>query len=376
MAQSARSYRIAAIPGDGIGIEVVAAALEVLETAAKVSGEYTIETTHLPWGTAYFKETGSYLPDDFLSTLKGFDAILFGAVGAPGSYNLLLVSLHWFQNLIEFTDVPDHESLWGLLLKMRGPMQLYANIRPIRCFTKPRLEGVKPSDMDWLLVRENSEGEYSGHGGRSHEGKDWEIPTETNIFTRHGIRRIMRYAFEAAQRRPQKHLTVVSKSNALRHGLVLWDEVAGEVAKEYPDVKWDRELVDAMTIRMVQKPWTIDTVVGTNLHIDILSDLAAALAGSIGIAASANLDPTREMPSMFEPVHGSAFDIMGKGVANPIGAIWAAADMMAWVGEERQAERIMEAIARVCSDGNVTADMGGKLNTKQVTEAICKALEE
>lgn len=255
-------------------------------------------------------------------------------------------------------------------------MQLYANIRPIRCFTKPRLEGVKPEDMDWLLVRENSEGEYSGHGGRSHEGKDWEIATETNIFTRHGIRRIMRHAFEAAQRRPKKHLTVVSKSNALRHGLVLWDEVATEVARDFPDVKWDKELVDAITIRMVQKPWTIDTVVGTNLHIDILSDLAAALAGSIGIAASANLDPTRVNPSMFEPVHGSAFDITGKGVANPIGAIWAAADMMAWVGEDKQAELIMGAVAKVCEDGNVTADMGGKLNTKQVTEAICKALEE
>lgn len=185
----------------------------------------------------------------------------------------------------------------------------------------------------------------------------------------------MRQAFEAASRRPRKHLTVVSKSNALRHGLVLWDEIAAEVAAGFPGVTWDKELVDAMTIRMVQKPWTIDTVVGTNLHIDILSDLAAALAGSIGIAASANLDPTRTNPSMFEPVHGSAFDIMGKGIANPIGAIWAAADMIAWLGEQPAADRIMGAIASVCKDGKVTADMGGTLNTKQTAEAICEAIE-
>lgn len=253
-------------------------------------------------------------------------------------------------------------------------MQLYANVRPIRCLTKPRLAGADPAQLDWLLVRENSEGEYSGHGGRSHCGEEWEVATETSIFTRHGARRIMRYAFEAAQSRPRKHLTVVSKSNALRHGLVLWDEIAAEVADEFPDVTWDKELVDAMTIRMVQKPWTIDTVVGTNLHVDILSDLAAALAGSIGIAASANLDPSRTNPSMFEPVHGSAFDIMGKGVANPIGAIWAAADMLAWLGEKASADGIMQAIASVCADGEVTADMGGMLNTKQATEAICRRI--
>lgn len=252
-------------------------------------------------------------------------------------------------------------------------MQLYANVRPIRCFTKPRLDA-DPAHLDWLLVRENSEGEYSGHGGRSHVNQDWEVATDTNIYTRHGIRRIMRFAFEAASKRPRKHLTVVSKSNALRYGLVLWDEVAVEVAKDFPSVTWDKELVDAMTIRMVQKPWTIDTVVGTNLHIDILSDLAAALAGSIGIASSANLDPSRKNPSVFEPVHGSAFDIMGKGIANPIGAIWAAADMLAWLGEQESADAIMDAIARVCKEAKVTRDMGGSLNTKQAAAAICEAL--
>lgn len=252
-------------------------------------------------------------------------------------------------------------------------MQLYANVRPIRCFTKPRLDA-HPAHLDWLLVRENSEGEYSGHGGRSHVDQDWEVATDTNVYTRHGIRRIMRFAFETAGKRPRKHLTVVSKSNALRNGLVLWDEVAVEVAKDFPDVTWDKELVDAMTIRMVQKPWSIDTVVGTNLHIDILSDLAAALAGSIGIASSANLDPSRTNPSVFEPVHGSAFDIMGKGIANPIGAIWAAADMLAWLGQQSSADTIMDAIAQVCKDNSVTADMGGTLSTKQATEEICNAL--
>lgn len=254
-------------------------------------------------------------------------------------------------------------------------MQLYANARPVRCLTKPRLDGVDAKDIDWLLIRENSEGEYSGHGGRSHISCDWEVATETSIFTRHGAQRIMRHAFRAASKRTRKHLTVVSKSNAQRFGLVMWDEIAVEVAKEFPDVTWDRELVDAMTIRMVQKPWTIDTIVGTNLHIDILSDLAAALAGSIGIAASANLDPERKNPSMFEPVHGSAFDIMGKGVANPIGAVWAGAEMLAWIGEPESAEHVMEAVAKVCKEGQVTKDMGGALNTKEAEAAIRREMQ-
>lgn len=232
------------------------------------------------------------------------------------------------------------------------------------------------SDFDWLLVRENSEGEYSGHGGRSHRDCDWEVATETSIFTRHGIRRIMQYAFEAASQRPKKHLTVVSKSNAQRHGMVLWDEIAAETAKQFPDVTWDKELVDAMTVRMVQKPGTIDTVVGTNLHIDILSDLAAALAGSIGIAASANLDPGRKNPSIFEPVHGSAFDIMGKGIANPIGAILALADLLSWIGEKDSANAVVSAVARACKEGRVTRDMGGTLDTKAASAAICNLLKD
>lgn len=271
-------------------------------------------------------------------------------------------------------DIPDHLSLWGLLLRLRGSMQLFANIRPIRCFTKPRLVDIDANDIDWMFIRENSEGEYSGHGGRSHIGQAWEVATDTSIFTRHGVERIMEFAFEIAATRPKKHLTVVTKSNALRHGLVLWDEVAAEVAGRFPHVTHDMMLVDAMTVRMVQKPNSIDTVVGTNLHIDILSDLAAALAGSIGIASSGNLDPTRAWPSMFEPVHGSAFDITVKGIANPIGAIWAAAEMLSWVGEETAAENIMEAIRTVCKSGQLTRDMGGAGTTDSVTKAICEAV--
>lgn len=269
-------------------------------------------------------------------------------------------------------DIPDHISLWGLLLAMRGPMQLFANVRPVRCLPSvpARILGTTPEDLDWVFVRENSEGEYSGHGGRSHVGHDWEVATEVSIYTRHAIRRIMRVAFEIAALRSQKRVTVVTKSNALRYGLVLWDEVAAEVARQFPAVAWDKELVDAVTIRMVTRPASLDVIVGTNLHVDILSDLAAALAGSVGVAPSSNLDPTRKYPSMFEPVHGSAFDITGKGVANPIGAIWSAAEMMRWVGEDEAAGSIMSAVEAVCRKGIFTADMGGKAVTEDITKAV------
>lgn len=253
-------------------------------------------------------------------------------------------------------------------------MQLYANIRPIRCFTKPRLADAEANDIDWMFIRENSEGEYSGHGGRSHVGEAWEVATDTSIFTRHGVRRIMEFAFDIASKRPKRHLTVVTKSNALRHGLVLWDEVAAEVACEFPQVSYDMMLVDAMTVRMVQRPTSIDAVVGTNLHIDILSDLAAALAGSIGIASSGNLDPTRSCPSIFEPVHGSAFDITSRGIANPIGAIWASAEMLSWLGEEAAADAIIKAIRTACKRGQLTRDMGGVRTTDEVTKFICDVL--
>ncbi|KAL3421509.1 tartrate dehydrogenase/decarboxylase TtuC' [Phlyctema vagabunda] len=355
---SPHQYRIASIPGDGIGPEVVSATIEVVQQLAKSLGTFTIEFTHIPWGTKYYKENGRYVSEDVLSTLRGYDATLFGAVGAP--------------------DVPDHISLWGLLLAIRGPLQLYANVRPVRVFpgVTPYLRGKDSEKIDWLLVRENSEGEYAGHGGTSHIDQPWETATEVAIFTRVGIERIMRFAFAAAQKRPRKLLTVVTKSNSLRHGLVLWDKIAAQVSQEFPDVKWDKMLVDAMTIRMVTHPNSLDTIVGTNLHMDIISDLAAALAGSIGIAPSSNLDPTRKNPSLFEPVHGSAFDITGKGVANPVATFWSAAEMLSWLGEEEASKTLMQAVENVFVQGIMTKDLGGSADTKGVTQAVVSEIHK
>ncbi|KAJ5929081.1 hypothetical protein N7454_006929 [Penicillium verhagenii] len=353
----AASYQIASIPGDGIGPEVVSATIQVVEKLAKALGTFQINFTHIPWGTNYYKEHGRYLSEDALSTLKQYDAGLFGAVGDP--------------------DVPDHISLWGLLLAIRGPLQLYANVRPVRTFpgTKCPLS-TAAGGIDWMLVRENSEGEYSGQGGRSHVGQPWEAATEVAIFTRVGIERIIRFAFETAQSRPRKHLTVVTKSNSMRNGMVLWDEIAASVAKDFPDVTWDKMLVDAMTVRMVWKPESIDTIVGTNLHMDILSDLAAALAGSIGIAPSSNLDPTRKNPSLFEPVHGSAFDIIGKGIANPVGTFWSAAEMLTWLGEKDASAKLMQCVENVCAAGILTPDLGGTSSTQDVVDAVCAEIEK
>ena len=369
------NYRIASIPADGIGQEVVSAAIEVVEQLAKTLGTFKIEFTHIPWGTAYYKKTGKYVDDDVLDVLRSYDASLFGSVGAPGEYHYPVTTIY----IVDVqADVPDHISLWGLLLAIRGPLQLYANIRPVRTFpgTHSRLRDSTDSDIDWLLVRENSEGEYAGQGGRSHRGQLWETATEVSIFTRVGIERIMRFAFQAAQARPRKLLTVVTKSNSMRNGLVLWDEIAALVAKDFPDVKWDKMLVDAMTVRMVNNPKSLDTIVGTNLHMDILSDLAAALAGSIGVAPSSNLDPTRKNPSLFEPVHGSAFDITGKGVANPVATFWSAAEMLSWLGEKEAAADLMACVENVCRAGIVTRDLGGKANTKEVTQAVCTEIQK
>lgn len=288
------------------------------------------------------------------------------------------LKLHPHPTSLTPTDVPDHISLWGLLLAIRSPLQLYANVRPVRTFpgTRSPLSHAGPKDIDWLLVRENSEGEYSGQGGRSHRGQPWEVATEVAIFTRAGVERIMRFAFEAASKRPRKLLTVVTKSNSMRNGMVLWDEVAREVAAEWPDVKWDKMLVDAMTVRMVNKPASLDVIVGTNLHMDILSDLAAALAGSIGVAPSSNLDPARRNPSLFEPVHGSAFDITGKGIANPVATFWSAAEMLKWLGEDDAAEKLMQAVEKVCEAGVLTPDLGGSSDTRGVTQAVCDEIEK
>lgn len=270
-------------------------------------------------------------------------------------------------------DVPDHLSLWGLRLAIVQPLQLYANVRPtrvLRGITSP-LTNCPPGSLDWVIVRENTEGEYAGQGGRTHMGQPWEVATEVAIFTRHGVERLMRFAFEIAQKKGRKKLCVVTKSNAQRSGLVLWDEVANIVGKEFPDVEWDKMLVDAMTTRMVLHPDTLDTIVATNLHADILSDLAASLAGSIGIAPTSNLDPTRTNPSMFEPIHGSAFDLVGKGTANPVGTFWTAAEMLRWLGEEVAADGLMECIENVTEAGCKTVDLGGEAGTEEVTREVC-----
>jgi tartrate dehydrogenase/decarboxylase / D-malate dehydrogenase len=351
------SYKIAAIPGDGIGKEVIAAGVEVLQALAARDGGFKLDFESFDWGSDYYKKHGVMMPENGRETLKSFDAIYFGAVGAP--------------------DVPDHVTLWGLRLAICQPFDQYANVRPTRIL--PGIEGplrnVAAKDLDWVIVRENSEGEYAGQGGRSHRGLPEEVATEVSIFTRAGVTRIMRFAFEVARSRPRKLLTVVTKSNAQRHGMVMWDEIAAEVAADYPDVTWDKMLVDAMTMRMTLKPQSLDTIVATNLHADILSDLAAALAGSLGIAPTANLNPERKFPSMFEPIHGSAFDITGKGIANPVGTFWTATMMLEHLGEKRAAERLMRAIERVTADPLLhTPDLGGSATTRQVTDAVIGAI--
>lgn len=354
-----RIYRIAAIPGDGIGIEVIEAGLEVLHALTGREGSFRLDVTQFDWGSDRYRRTGRLMPEDGVAQLRAFDAILFGAVGAP--------------------DVPDHMTLWGLRLAICQPLDQFANVRPTRILPGIRspLAGIGPGDLDWVIVRENSEGEYAGQGGRSHRGLPQEVATEVAIFTRAGITRIMRFAFELARSRPRKLLTVVTKSNAQRHGLVLWDEIAAEVSQDYPDVTWDRMLVDAMTVRMVMQPRSLDTIVATNLHADILSDLAAALAGSIGIAPTANLNPAGTAPSMFEPIHGSAFDIAGKGIANPVATFWTAALMLEHLGEPKAATRLMRAVDEVTARRELhTPDLGGTATTRQVTEAVIAALSD
>ena len=351
-----RSHRIASVPADGIGPEVIEAGLEVLDALTGRDLGFELKIDRYDWGSDYYRKHGVFMPPDGLAWLRTADAIYFGAVGDP--------------------NIPDHVSLWGLRLQICQGFDQYANVRPTRILpgiTSP-LRNVGVGDLDWLIIRENSEGEYAGHGGRAHRGLPEEVATETAIFTRVGVERIMRYAFECARARPRKHLTVVTKSNAQRHGMVFWDEIAALVSHDYKDVTWDKELVDAMTMRMVMKPRSIDTVVATNLHADILSDLAAALAGSLGIAPTGNVDPQRRSPSMFEPIHGSAFDITGKGIANPVASFWTAAMMLEHLGEKPGADLLMRAVEQVCASGLLTPDLGGKATTKEVTKAVCEAV--
>jgi tartrate dehydrogenase/decarboxylase/D-malate dehydrogenase len=352
-----KTYKIAAIPGDGIGTEVISAGVEALQALAKREGSFSFAVDHFDWGGEYYKKHGRMMPENGRDLIKKHDAILFGSAGHP--------------------DIPDHITLWGLRLAICQPFDQYANVRPTRVLpgiTSP-LRNVNGGELDWVIVRENSEGEYAGVGGRVHQGSPLEAATDVSMFTRAGVARIMRFAFRLAQSRPRKLLTVVTKSNAQRHAMVMWDEIAVEVAKEFPDVSWDKMLVDAMTMRMVGKPQSLDTIVATNLHADILSDLAAALAGSLGIAPTANLNPERTFPSMFEPIHGSAFDITGKGIANPVGTFWSAVMMLEHLGEPAAANRLMKAIERVTADPRFhTPDLGGKARTADVTAGVVEAI--
>ncbi len=353
-----KTYRIAAIGGDGIGPEVIDAGLQVLEVLTRREGNFGLEVERFPWGSDYYKKHGRMMPADGLDTLKPFDAIYFGAVGAP--------------------DIPDDVTLWGLRLNICQNFDQYANVRPTRVLPgiEPPLKLNSPTDLDWVIIRENSEGEYAGQGGRSHRGLPEEVATEVSIFTRVGVTRIMRFAFEVARTRPRKLLTLITKSNAQKHGMVMWDEIFYEVARGYSDVATDKMLVDAATMRMVLKPRSLDVMVATNLHADILSDLAAALSGSLGIAPTANLNPERRYPSMFEPIHGSAFDITGKGIANPIGTFWSAVMMLDHLGERTAAAHLMTAIEHVTAQRVFTPDLGGNATTRDVTDAVSAALSQ
>ena len=343
--------RIAVIPGDGVGKEVIPEGIKVIGSTG-----LDLRFEELPWGCEYRERHGRVMPEDALSTLAGYDAIYLGAIGWP--------------------TVPDHVSLWECLLPIRKTFEQYVNLRPVRLPPGIRgpLAGRGPEDVDMLFVRENTEGEYSGTGGRVHVGTEAELAVEAPIFTRRAIERCARYALERARARSHR-LISVTKSNASRYSYVLWDEVVAGLAEGFPDVQVERVHVDAMAARMVLRPDTIDVVVGSNLFADILTDLGAAIQGSLGLAASGNLSLGGRGPSMFEPVHGSAPDIAGKSRANPIGAVWSAALMLRHLGHEVEGQRVERAIDAVCEDGRVlTGDLGGQASTQEVGDALVLAL--
>ncbi|VEW14895.1 D-malate dehydrogenase [decarboxylating] [Brevibacterium casei] len=355
-----QTFSIASIPGDGIGGEVVAAGLRVLDTVAKLSdGDIAFDVTEYPWSSAYYLEHGTYIPEGGLEDLRKHDAIYFGAVGSA--------------------DVPDHTSLWGLRLAITQPFDQWANIRPVTFLpgVESPLRKADDTDLDWIVVRENSEGEYAGMGGRnlSGRGPGNEVALQTSLHTEKGTERIIRFAFDLARTRAVKKVSSVTKSNAQQYGMVLWDEVFARVAADYPDVETESVLVDAMSAKFVLHPEQLSVVVASNLHADILSDLGSALAGSLGLAASANLNPEKRFPSMFEPVHGSAPDIAGLGVSNPIGAISSAALMLDDFGLHQEADEVRRAIENVTSAGILPRDLGGESNTIEMTEAIVAQLE-
>ncbi|MBA3296717.1 MAG: tartrate dehydrogenase [Acidobacteria bacterium] len=347
-----KRHRIAVIAGDGIGKEVIPAGIDVLQ---RVTGG--LEFVKFPWGCEFYRRTGRMMDADGLDQLASFDAIYLGAIGDPG--------------------VPDHVSVWELILPIRQRFDQYVNLRPMRLLpgVSGPLAGRGPADIDMICVRENSEGEYVGFGGRLHHGLPHEMAEQTGIFTRRGVERIARYAFEVAARRPRRMLASATKSNALQHSMVLWDETVEAVASDYPAVEWRKYHVDALAARMVTNPASVDVIVASNLFGDILTDLGAAVSGSLGVAPGANLNPERTHPSMFEPIHGSAPDIAGKGIANPIGAIWAGALMLEHLGHRDLHDRIVAAIERVLAEsGPRTPDLGGTATTHDVAAAITAAM--
>jgi tartrate dehydrogenase/decarboxylase/D-malate dehydrogenase len=356
-----RNIHLATVPADGIGPEVIEASQRVLKALAEVDGGIKFEFREFDWGAQRYLRDKEMMPADGIRQLTsgGFDGILLGPVGSP--------------------KVPDHVTLWGLLLPIRQQLQQYVNLRPLRLLpgVDGPLKGRTPADIDMICFRENSEGEYSGVGGRLHQGTDHEVAVQSIVFTRSVTERLMRFAFEWVGSHGRKGVTNVTKSNSMQHNMVFWDDIFKEVGADYPSVKQDHQLVDSMAVRMVAQPQTIDTFVASNLFGDILTDLGAALAGSLGLAPSANINPERKFPSLFQAIHGSAFDIAGKNVANPIASIWSAQLMLDFVGEKELSTRLMNAIETVVREREVrTPDLGGKNTTQEMTAAICAELQK
>ena len=350
-------YKIAVIPGDGIGPEVLREGVKVMDTVASLDGSFKFDWTYFPWGCDYYLKNGCMMPDNGIDILKGFDAIYLGAVGAPG--------------------VPDHISLWDLLLAIRKNFDQYINLRPVKLLRGAPcpLNGVRLQDIDMTFVRENSEGEYAGSGSWLFKGKPNEVVIQNGVFSRVGCERVMRYAYDLA-RKEKKTLTSVSKGNALNYSMVFWDQIFREIGREYPDVETHTLLVDAASMFMVKDPKRFQIVVTSNLFGDILTDLGAAISGGMGLAAGANLNPERKYPSMFEPIHGSAPDIAGKGIANPLASIWSASQMLDFFGHVGWGKKVLAAIEQLLVDGKtLTPDLGGGASTSQVGDALIAVLK-
>ena len=350
-----RHYQIAVLPGDGIGQDIITESVQTLTTLAQVHGDFRLDTQQFDWGTERYLREGAMMPKDGLTVLErgGFDGILLGPIGDPR--------------------VPDHITLWGLLLEIRQGFDQYVNLRPMRLLPGVRspLVGKGPTEIDMVCVRENTEGEYAGVGGRVHLAREAEVAIQSIVFTRTGTERLMRYGFEYARLHGRKKVTSATKSNSMQYTMVFWDEVFGQVAADYPDIAHEQQLIDSLTARFVSRPESLDVIVCSNLFGDILSDLGAAISGSLGLGPSANLNPERRYPSLFQAIHGSAPDIAGKGIANPIASIWSGQLMLDFLGEQEAAATLMRAVEVVLAAGQVrTPDLGGTATTRQLGEAI------